>query len=321
MDKWFEIFRTGAWNGGRWDPQAEAYVPYTERDLDTMVENFGRGERDVPLVIGHNGWWSSEEKPALGWVQALRREGDRLLALARDVKDELKAAVNEKLYPKRSVEIYDNLDGRGLTLSAVAFLGGSQPAVPGMPDFEFAGGGASGRTVLTFTVSAFAAASADEGGEGSSFAWASADRRPCHMEGTSLSITNTGKGGEEMDRKEIEALVAQGAAAAVEQFRQSDEFQSLAAKAAEADELKKRVTEQERAAIAEKCRAFAAGLLQAKKITPAVTNGDGSKRPGLATFLESLSDEQRGVAMAIFEAASWRGRPGRTRIRRTRLAR
>ena len=265
---WFEIFRTGSWNGGRYDEASGTWVPYSEADLDTMVANFERRERDIPLILGHN-HWSGEEKPALGWVAALRRVGDRLLAQARDVKEELKDAVNRKLYPKRSVEIYENLDGKGLMVSAVAFLGSQQPAVPGMPDFVFGAWG-DGRRVFTLC-----------------------DFRdglvvPAGPAGEVVQEPNQ-EGGE----AEMNCTAEQFAALEAENRRLKEEAEASARERAEL----------ERKGVAEECRRYVSELVKAKKITPAVANGDGSGRIGLAKFMEGLTEEQRKQIREILNVA------------------
>ena len=266
---WFEIFRTGSWNGGRYDEASGTWVPYSEADLDTMVANFERRERDIPLILGHN-HWSGEEKPALGWVAALRRVGDRLLAQARDVKEELKDAVNRKLYPKRSVEIYDNLDGKGLTVSAVAFLGSQQPAVPGMPDFEFVSWDDGRRR---FTLSDFR--------DGLIV--------PAGPAGESVVQEPNQEGGE----AEMTITAEQFAAVQEENRRLKEEAEASAKERAEL----------ERKGVAEECRRYVSDLVKAKKITPAVANGDGAGRIGLAKFMEGLTEEQRKQIREILNVA------------------
>ena len=266
---WFEIFRTGSWNGGRYDEVSGTWLPYGEADLDTMVANFERRERDIPLILGHNGWMDGE-KPALGWVAALRRVGDRLLAQARDVKDELKDAVNRKLYPKRSVEIYENLDGKGLTVSAVAFLGSQQPAVPGMPDFEFVSWDDGRRR---FTLSDFR--------DGLIV--------PAGPAGESVVQEPNQEGGE----AEMTITAEQFAAVQEENRRLKEEAEASAKERAEL----------ERKGVAEECRRYVSDLVKAKKITPAVANGDGAGRIGLAKFMEGLTEEQRKQIREILNVA------------------
>lgn len=263
LSGWFEIFRTGAWNGGKnWEGD-----PYEKEDLDKMVENFGSGRRDVPLVLGHWNPWVEGEKPALGWVAELKRVGNRLMAKAKDVTETLKTLVNEKRYPKRSVEIYENLDGKGMTLSAVAFLGASQPAVPGMADFQFsvttAGtvGGAVRRMVYTPDDSGVVT---EDDGRGR--VTESSAAKPLGEDRAQPSMRierREPEGGEEMDEKERARLREELLA----ELRNSEEFRALKA---ENEQLKSERDEAKRQAFEDANRSFADGLVTAKQLTPAL---------------------------------------------------
>lgn len=131
-----EIFAVGTHNG----------QPYTGKDLDDMVAAFTAltGEYAPPVKLGH-----SEKQPALedvpegsapafGWVAALRRVGDKLVADLSAVPATLGELIKTGAYRYRSAEIWWDLDVGETTyrrvLKAVAFLGDTMPAVRTLKD-------------------------------------------------------------------------------------------------------------------------------------------------------------------------------------------
>jgi hypothetical protein len=281
------------------------YVPYSEMDLDKMVENFGRGEREVPLVIGHN-CWGGDEKPALGWVSELMRSGDRLLARAKDLKEELKEAVNSRTYPKRSVEIYDNLDGKGVTLSAVAFLGGSQPAVAGMADFQFSAANGLRFFALDNDVPAVESGGAgrskseseEHGSDGGNGKNGSDGRGKGMSQGQGEGTSEGGSMAAAVQGVQGTSTIMQGnsdggggMAFTAEQFA-ALQAENLALKES-AEKTAQLQADLEKKFVHERVASYCAELVKSKRVTPAVVNGDGSKRVGLAQFMEGLTEEQR----------------------------
>ena len=65
--KGIEIFKVGKWNGDL----------YTRDDLDEMVRNFKKVGFQVPIKLGHK---EQSGSPAFGWIEAIRRAGDILVA-------------------------------------------------------------------------------------------------------------------------------------------------------------------------------------------------------------------------------------------------
>ena len=122
-----EIFAAGEWNG----------LPFTEADLDKIVASFdalnltGR----VPLKMGHDGAdaRSNDGAPALGWVDTVRRVGNKLLATISLTSEKLAEGIRAGAYKFVSVELLKNVqaDTRQLpwVLDAIALLGATQPAV------------------------------------------------------------------------------------------------------------------------------------------------------------------------------------------------
>lgn len=118
-----EIFRVGTWKGDRYDVA----------DLDEMVANFDKVGYRVPVKLGHK---EESGQEAYGWVERVRRVGDRLVADFVDVPAALFAKIKARAYDAVSSEIYHNVE-RGTqrfrrALKAVALLGAEIPAVAGL---------------------------------------------------------------------------------------------------------------------------------------------------------------------------------------------
>ncbi|MBV6512346.1 MAG: hypothetical protein FMNOHCHN_01843 [Ignavibacteriaceae bacterium] len=123
MHKWFEIFRTG-----KHTDSAGRTKEWTEADLDKIVSSYNPAQHEAPIVIGH----PKDDAPAYGWIQALKRSGDRLLALPSRLLPLFTEAVKNGFFKKRSVAL--NPDG---SLRHVGFLGAASPAVKGLADPQF----------------------------------------------------------------------------------------------------------------------------------------------------------------------------------------
>lgn len=125
-----EVFRAGDYGAkGRWSEEA----------LERLAADYDPALHEAPVTLDH-----AQQGPALGWVEALRRVGDRLVARLRGLNGRLLELVREGSFKKRSVEIYPALRETGRPyLRAVSFLGASVPEVKGLADplpFAEAGG-------------------------------------------------------------------------------------------------------------------------------------------------------------------------------------
>lgn len=127
-----EIFQAGTWNGRA----------FTEQDLDGIVSSFdalGLSGR-VPLALGHDGAdaRTDDSAPALGWVESIRRAGDKLLADIRLTSQKLAEGIRSGAYKFVSVELLGGVraDTRTIpwTLDRIALLGATQPAVGTLRD-------------------------------------------------------------------------------------------------------------------------------------------------------------------------------------------
>ena len=114
---------------------------WTEEEVKVLVKNYDEKYRKAPIILGHNDW--NGEKPAYGWVKALSYDNGIVVADI-EYSDELKKLVDEKKYQNVSIEVVKNIQAydnqapvNGGYLLAVAFLGGSQPAVAGLEPVKF----------------------------------------------------------------------------------------------------------------------------------------------------------------------------------------
>ena len=131
LDGWIDICRAGNWHD-----MAGRDVRLDEDRLDRIVAAQSAAD-PAPVVVGH----PEENAPAYGWVDSLRRVGDRLQAKLRDIAPAFREAVEDGRYAGRSIAL------QGDTLRHLGFLGGRAPAVPGLAPTCFA---SAPETVIAF---------------------------------------------------------------------------------------------------------------------------------------------------------------------------
>ncbi|MBK8260135.1 MAG: hypothetical protein IPK80_02220 [Nannocystis sp.] len=135
--KGVEIFSAGTWNGDA----------YTVEDLNEMVRAFTENSVGARphLKIGHDPkqkvakeLMQSDGMPALGWIEKLYVQGEKLVADFSDVPDKLFSLVQKKAYRKVSSEIFHNIKigekKYKKMLAAVALLGADMPGVMNLKD-------------------------------------------------------------------------------------------------------------------------------------------------------------------------------------------
>lgn len=101
---------------------------YTETDLDNIVRSYNPEYHEAPITIGH----PSDNTPAYGWVQSLKRNGEKLIATVSELLPEFKEMLEKKLFKKRSISLYP--DG---SLRHIGFLGALPPSVKGLKNLSF----------------------------------------------------------------------------------------------------------------------------------------------------------------------------------------
>jgi hypothetical protein len=120
-----EVFRTGDYG-----PKGV----YTEQDLETIASDYNPADHEAPVTLDHE-----QKGPAHGWVSALRRTGDRLVATLTRLSPTLAEALRSGAFKKRSIELYRQFDATGRPyFKALTFLGAGTPEVKGLADPHFA---------------------------------------------------------------------------------------------------------------------------------------------------------------------------------------
>lgn len=145
--KGVEIFSAGTWNGDA----------YTVEDLNEMVRAFTENSVGARphLKIGHDPkqkvakeLMQSDGMPALGWIEKLYVQGEKLIADFSDVPDKVFSLVQKKAYRKVSSEIFHNIKigekKYKKMLAAVALLGADMPGVMNLSDIMSSYSGAFG---------------------------------------------------------------------------------------------------------------------------------------------------------------------------------
>jgi len=121
LEKWYEVWAAGNYPQGN----------FTEEDVQQIVDNYNPEQYEAPIVIGH----PQKDDPAFGWVEALKREGKKLLAKFKQVEPTFQEAVNQGRYRKVSVRLRKT--DNGWTLRHVGFLGAAPPQVEGLKPIQF----------------------------------------------------------------------------------------------------------------------------------------------------------------------------------------
>lgn len=129
-----EIMRTGRFKGAE----------YTEKDLDQFIENFNNRIAEPVLTIDHDEKLTDNvakefKVAALGYVEKLKRVGDRLYADFRQVPKLIAELIEAGPLKQRSIEffkVFKTSSGQTLknVLTGVTFFGTGLPAVAGMSD-------------------------------------------------------------------------------------------------------------------------------------------------------------------------------------------
>lgn len=105
---------------------------WSDDDLDEIVALYNdqsdEDKHTAPLVIGH----PKDNKPAVGWIQSLKKVGSKLVAVVTDLSEEIKESVNKGEYKKVSISLYPSK-----LLRHIGLLGAMPPAVKGLADVEF----------------------------------------------------------------------------------------------------------------------------------------------------------------------------------------
>ena len=105
--------------------------------LDQIVRSYDFAANPAPIVVGH----PTLDAPAYGWVKALQREGDKIVADLDEVEPAFAEAVKAGRYKRVSASFYPpdhagNPTPGSWHLKHVGFLGAAAPAIRGSPTFR-----------------------------------------------------------------------------------------------------------------------------------------------------------------------------------------
>lgn len=107
--------------------------------LDQIVRSYDFAANPAPIVVGH----PTLDAPAYGWVKALQREGDKIVADLDEVEPAFAEAVKAGRYKRVSASFYPpdhagNPTPGSWHLKHVGFLGAAAPAIRGVRPVAFA---------------------------------------------------------------------------------------------------------------------------------------------------------------------------------------
>jgi hypothetical protein len=116
---WIEVFKAGSYPQGT----------FTAEDVQSIAEGYDPEVFEAPSTVDH-----MQEGFAQGWVEDLKAEAGRLYAKFKQVPESFAQAIKEGRLKNRSIELFRDLDGNGLYLKAVSWLGAKAPEVKGLED-------------------------------------------------------------------------------------------------------------------------------------------------------------------------------------------
>lgn len=134
-----ELARTGTYNA------STGQVTFTRKDFDDAVSAYAvlKGKVDLPVKLGHADEQSLLQEdglPAAGWLENVRRVGNRLVADLMKVPARIADLMAAGGYRKRSIEAMRNGEFGGqrwpFVLTGLALLGEDLPAVDSLKDIE-----------------------------------------------------------------------------------------------------------------------------------------------------------------------------------------
>lgn len=118
---------------------------YTKKDLEEIRDSYDPKIFKAPIVIGHNedikALYENDKAPAYGWVETLGVDNKGLYAdvsLVKEFEDILEREVPPYKYVSAAIYERDNsfnpTKGDKKYIRHIAFLGGTPPAIKGLPD-------------------------------------------------------------------------------------------------------------------------------------------------------------------------------------------
>jgi len=116
---WIEVFRAGSYPQGT----------FTASDIQSVAGAYDPETFEAPSTVDHQ-----QKGMAQGWVEDLKAKGESLYAKFKQVPETFAKAIKDGRLKNRSIELFRDLDGEGLYLKAVTWLGAKAPQVKGLED-------------------------------------------------------------------------------------------------------------------------------------------------------------------------------------------
>ncbi len=158
-----EIAAVGKWEGMAGGKAATIVI--TAKDLEDMVSAFDTLMADKklnyepPVKLGHDAnqkLLQNDGYPAAGWIDSLKKVGDKLVASFRGVPKKIAELINAGAYKKISPEYYSDYSIGGETyrrvLKAASLLGADIPAVKSTADIAALYGSELDENGVAYTV-------------------------------------------------------------------------------------------------------------------------------------------------------------------------
>lgn len=136
-----EIFRAGTHRAS-----SGQVMTISVEEVARIAASYNPEYHEAPVVVGH----PADNQPAFGWVKGLKEVGGKLLA-SLEIVPEFVEAISKGLFRKRSASFYQNLEGKGMYLRHLAFLGAAPPAVKALADISLSDMAGGGAVALSFT--------------------------------------------------------------------------------------------------------------------------------------------------------------------------
>jgi len=116
---WIEVFRAGSYPQGT----------FTADDIQSIADVYDPTTFESPSTVDHQ-----QKGMAQGWVEDLKAKGESLYAKFKQVPEAFAKAIKDGRLKNRSIELFRDLNGEGLYLKAVTWLGAKAPQVKGLED-------------------------------------------------------------------------------------------------------------------------------------------------------------------------------------------
>ena len=128
-NNWYHIFTAGTYLF-----EDEKEVTITPEDLSQIAQNYNAEMYEADLHVGHPDFTKEPEPAALGWIGALKAEGDKLYCSFSHLSAKAKEYVNDKLYRWCSIE-FATIKGIGRYLVGLGLT--NYPKVDDLPELQF----------------------------------------------------------------------------------------------------------------------------------------------------------------------------------------